>query len=274
MESTDPQNLTKYLEILHKAADLSEADIIPCFRQKIAVDHKEGKGFYDPVTDADRNAEKVIRTHLTSQLPEHSILGEEFEGINKSSPYHWIIDPIDGTRAFLMGSPLWGSLIGLCHDNRPLLGLMNQPFTKERFWASPLGAFARWPGYEGKITTSSTETLSEAIITSTCPDLFAAKEDLKAFDQLRSRCKMTRFGGDCYNYCLLAHGGVDLVVESGLAAYDILPLVPLVEQAGGVISDWQGAPLRLNMTTPETTRVIAAATAGLHQQALEILSAV
>ncbi len=270
MDSIQNTAIDQFLTTMNQLAVISSTTISPLFRQKLSVDEKDGKGIYDPVTDADRKAEQVIRSYIEENHPTHSIFGEEFGHTQKPSPYCWIIDPIDGTRAFIMGSPLWGTLIGLTHEGRPLMGMMNQPFTKERFWASPHGAFASWDGFEGAISTAQTTKLSEAIITSTCPDLFETKKDLATFNQLREKCRMTRYGGDCYHYGLLAMGSIDLIVETGLQAYDIVPLIPLIIQAGGVITDWQGKSLEHGVQT-KTVKIIAAATKDLHAQALETL---
>ena len=270
MDTIDTAELQLFSDHMHEMADRSETVILPYFRGKVSVDEKSGKVFFDPVTEADWQAERVIRDYLGQVLPLHSIVGEEFDDVHQSSDYCWIIDPIDGTRAFVMGSSLWGTLIGLTYQGRPLLGLMNQPFTGERFWAGPEGCFGRWRGFEGRLQSAQTTALADAVITSTCPDLFASPEDKSAFEDLRAQCRMTRFGGDCFNYCLLAMGGVDLVVESGLQTFDIAPLIPLVEQAGGVITDWHGAPLQLK--SGKSLQVIAAATPQLHEVALRTLS--
>ncbi len=266
MSSIHADEVQRFLTIMNQLADLSAKEIEPFFRGKLSVENKKLKRTYDPVTMADRNAEQVIRDFLAQNLPSHAIIGEEFGTKEQSSEHCWVIDPIDGTRAFIMGSPLWGTLIGLNYQNEPIIGLMNQPFTKERFWASPEGAFARWEGYEGPIETRQTTTLDSAIITSTCPDLFASAQDFQAFEKLRSHCQMTRYGGDCYSYCLLAMGSIDLVVETGLQTYDIAPLVPIVRQAGGVISNWQGKD------PGQGGQIIAAATQELHAKAIDILT--
>lgn len=266
MSKIEDSEVKKLVETTHLAADFSAKKILPFFRGIINVDHKEGKGFYDPVTDADRDAEKVIRRVIGEHWPDHGIIGEEFGQTTTSSDYCWIIDPIDGTRAFVMGSPLWGTLIGLNYKDTPLLGMMNQPFTGERFWGSQLGSFGRWSGETRALKVRSVDRLSDAIITSTCPDLFGSDDDRLRFDRLRTQCRMTRFGGDCYNYCLLAMGHIDLVVESGLQTYDIAPLVPLVQGAGGVITSWSGEG------AGNGGQIIAAGSKALHEEAMAILN--
>ncbi len=266
MTDNSIDNIDLFLDTAHEMADLSAGEILPFFRHEFSVLHKEGKGIFDPVTDADRKSEEVIRSHLAEKWPHHSIIGEEFGQDIKDDDHCWIIDPIDGTRAFVLGSPLWGTLIGLNFKGRPLIGMMNQPFTGERFWASPQGAFARWRGSDIVLKTRDCQNTSEAVITTTCPDLFATDSDRAKFDELRSQCRMTRYGGDCYNYCLLALGTVDLIVESGLASYDIAPLIPLIEQSGGIITTWSGE------SAANGGQIIAAGSKQLHEKALALLS--
>lgn len=266
MDQLGIEEISDLLKVTHHLADLSGKEILPYFRTIISVDNKEGKGLFDPVTKADRDAESMIRAFLNIHHKEESVYGEEFGFDQKPSDLCWIIDPIDGTRAFMLGSPLWGTLIGVNFKDAPLIGLMNQPFTKERFWASPEGAFGRWQDKERRLRVRTCNDLSDAVITTTCPDHFATKEDLERFDRLRHHCKMTRFGGDCYNYCLLAMGQIDLIAETGLAPFDIAPLIPIVSQAGGVITDWSGGPAH------KGGRVIAAGDPAIHEAALRILS--
>lgn len=266
MSDLSLEQIELFISSAHKMADLSAKEILPYFRREISILHKDGKGIFDPVTDADRNAEKVIRTFIDTNFPDHSIIGEEFGSKTLQSDHCWILDPIDGTRAFVLGSPLWGTLIGLTYKDIPVIGMMNQPFTGERFWATPNGAYARWSGEEHSLKTRSCDELSEAVITTTCPDLFATDNDRETFNLLRKQCRMTRYGGDCYNYCLMAMGRVDLIVESGLATYDIAPLIPLIEQSGGVISTWSGD------TATNGGQIVAAGSKTLHEKALKILS--
>ncbi len=266
MTEVSQSEIAAFLTSAHEMSDISAKVILPYFRQEISVFHKDGKGIYDPVTDADRKSEQVIREYIAQKWPDHSIIGEEYGSQITDSDFCWIVDPIDGTRAFVMGSPLWGTLIGLSHGETQILGMMNQPFTNERFWATADGAFARFGNQERRLKVSACSSLSEAIITTTCPDLFANERDKAQFEKLRQRCQMTRYGGDCYSYCLLALGHIDLIVETGLASYDIAPLIPLVEQAGGVISTWDGSSARAG------GQIVAAASKVLHEQALEILA--
>jgi myo-inositol-1(or 4)-monophosphatase len=255
-----------HLEFAHTLADLSGAAIRPYFRKALAVTSKGGRAAFDPVTAADRAAERVIRKAILARFPDHGIVGEEYGNVAGEGRYCWLIDPIDGTRAFIMGSPLWGTLIGLTNGSRPILGLMDQPFTAERFWSDGQRAFWRGPaGKRQRIRTRNCVRLADAVLTSTHPDLFASPEEVAQFDALKSRVLMTRYGGDCYGYCLLAAGCVDLIVEAGLKPYDVVALIPLIEAAGGFITTWDGGP------ATEGGRIIAAGDKRVHREAMSIL---
>jgi len=252
------------MALAHALADRAGAVILPHFRSNTAVDDKGGDGF-DPVTAADRDAETAIRQALAAAYPTHGIIGEEFGESRGDSDYCWIIDPIDGTRAFILGQPLWGTLIGLTSGGAPLLGLMDQPFTGERFWSGEREAFFRRDGQTTTMRVRPCASLAEAVLTTTTPDMFDSAES-EAFDRLSRAVRLRRFGGDCYNYCLLALGQIDLVAEAGLKPFDILPLIPIVERAGGVISTWEGGDPRSG------GRILAAGNARLHAAAVEMLS--
>ncbi len=257
------------LEFAHVLADISADAILPYFRKPVAVKNKAGPAAFDPVTAADRAAERAIRKAVMARFPDHGIIGEEYGTVAGKGRYRWLIDPIDGTRAFITGSPLWGTLIGLMDGPRPILGLMNQPFTGERFWSD--GRVARWRGPDGKtrrLETRACARLADAILTSTHPDLFASAGEIAGFGELKSRARMTRYGGDCYGYCLLAAGSTDLIVEAGLKPYDIVALMPIIEAAGGIVSTWEGG------SAAEGGRIIAAGDRRVHQEALAILRGV
>jgi histidinol phosphatase-like enzyme (inositol monophosphatase family) len=253
-----------YIDLAHALADRAGAVILPHFRSVTAVDHKGGDSF-DPVTAADREAETAIRQALAEACPSHGIIGEEFGNSGPGADYCWIIDPIDGTRAFIMGQPLWGTLIGLTVGGMPLLGLMDQPYTKERFWSGERESFFRHRGEETVMRTRPCGSLGEAVVASTTPDMFEGP-DGERYERLSRAARLRRFGGDCYNYCLLALGHIDLVVEAGLKPFDILPLIPIIERAGGVVSKWDGGDPR------EGGRIIAAGDSRLHAAAVELLS--
>lgn len=260
--------LSGYIDFAHGLADLSGAAILPYFRRTLAVKNKAGDAGFDPVTAADRKAERVIRAAITKTFPDHGIVGEEFATINGAGRYRWIVDPIDGTRAFIMGSPLWGTLIGLADYDTPVLGLMDQPFTRERFWAYRGVARMRGPdGKTRKLATRGCKGLAEAVLTSTHPDLFGSAKEVSAFARLKARARLTRYGGDCYGYCLLAAGFVDIVVEAGLKSYDVAALIPIIEGAGGRITTWDNKPAL------EGGRILATGDARVHKEALALLNA-
>ncbi len=255
------------LETAHELADISAKVILPHFRAPLQVDNKAGAGAYDPVTIADRQAEQAIRAHLSERWPDHGIVGEEFGNERTDADYCWIIDPIDGTRAFVMGLPLWGTLIGLTHRGVPLLGVMNQPYTGERFWSDGRDAHSSGPAGEARLGTRSCGRIEDAILLTTSPSMFSAQAEIDRFETLSAQTRMTRFGGDCYGYCMLAAGHVDLVVEAGLLSYDIAALVPIVEAAGGVVTTWDGG------SPAQGGRIAASGDPALHEQVLAVLAA-
>jgi myo-inositol-1(or 4)-monophosphatase len=258
-----------YVDFAHALADRAGATVLPHFRRRLAVANKAGAGGqYDPVTAADRAAERAMRAAISREFPDHGILGEEFAPRSGAGHHQWVLDPIDGTRAFIMGSPLWGTLIGLVEDGVPVLGLMDQPFLRERFWAAGGRAHLRGgDGRTGRLKTRSCPGLEQAVLTSTHPDLFKPQVEATAFARVKQRARMTRYGGDCYGYCLLAAGFVDVVVEAGLKPYDVIPLIPIIEGAGGQITDWDGKPA-LN-----GGRILATGDKRVHAEALGLLNA-
>ncbi|HET6928615.1 MAG TPA: histidinol-phosphatase [Hyphomicrobiaceae bacterium] len=260
--------LKEYLEFSHRLADISGAAILPYFRKSIAVRNKAGKTGFDPVTAADRAAERAIRKAVTATYPEHGIVGEEFGQVAGAGRLAWVIDPIDGTRAFITGSPLWGTLIGLLEAGQPVVGLMDQPFTGERFWGGAGKARSSTRGGTPRsLKTRPCATLAEAVLTTTHPDMFSTPGEQAALQRLKGEVRMTRFGGDCYGYCLLASGFIDLIVEVGLKTYDVAALVPIIEGAGGRITTWEGNP------ATSGGRIVAAGDARVHKEALAILRA-
>jgi histidinol phosphatase-like enzyme (inositol monophosphatase family) len=255
----------QFLATAHRLADRAAEVILPHFRAIGAIDHK-GDGMFDPVTAADIGAERAIRAVLDETYPDHGVVGEELGRKEGAGPYCWVIDPIDGTRAFIIGQPLWGSLIGLARNGEPLLGLMAQPFTKERFWSGETDAWYRHDGLDRPIETRSCQSLKDAFLASSAPEMFGPDEAHR-FETLVSQIRMRRFGGDCYNYCLLAMGQLDLVVEAGLKSYDILPLIPIIERAGGIVTTWDGGDAK------DGGRILAAGDPKLHAAAMQVLSA-
>jgi myo-inositol-1(or 4)-monophosphatase len=260
-------SLADLVDFAHTLADASGAVIRPFFRVPLAVDNKASPGAFDPVTEADTSAERVIAAAVAARWPEHGFIGEEHGTTRPDARLRWVVDPIDGTRAFITGGPRWGTLIGLLDGEAPVLGLMDQPFTRERFWSGTDGAFMRTADGERPIRTRACAGLAEAILSTTHPDLFDAGAEADGFARLKQQVRMTRYGGDCYAYCLLAAGFVDLIVEAGLKSYDIVALIPIIERAGGRITTWDGKPATAG------GRIVAAGDPRLHAQAMAVLSA-
>jgi histidinol-phosphatase len=255
------------LAFAHELADVSADVIRPQFRRPMAVSNKAGKGGYDPVTAADQAAERAIRRAVKARWPEHGLIGEEMGSEREDARYRWVIDPIDGTRAFIMGSPMWGTLIGLLDESEALLGLMNQPFTGERFWSGANAAYMRTgDGKARRLKTRACARLADAILSTTHPDLFGDGTEMEAFARLRSKARMTRYGGDCYAYCLLAAGFIDVIVESGLKPYDVVALIPIIERAGGRVTEWDGGPAAAG------GRILATGDKRLHDEVLRALA--
>lgn len=235
------------------------------FRQPLAVDNKLGERGFDPVTCADREVEQHLRDELAARFPDFGIIGEEGGTTTGSGDVNWIIDPIDGTKAFISGFPTWGMLLGLQQGGQVLAGLMHQPATGELFCGSSAGGFLQQNGATINLQTRPTERLADAILYSTHESMFVEETNLAAFRRIAGKARLQRFGGDCYAYCMLALGQIDLVVEDTLQPYDIVPLVPIIEAAGGVVTDDRGnSPLNGGF-------VIAAATRQLHEEAMSLL---
>ena len=251
-------------EFMRRIAAAAAAQTLPRFRQAGLVDNKLAAGF-DPVTEADREAEQAIRALIRSEFPDHGIHGEEFGLENADSRHVWVIDPIDGTRAFISGLPLWGTLVGLTDGGDAVAGMMSQPFTGELFWADGEQSRYDGPGGAKLLSTRRTKTLAEATMCTTTPALFLDTKRA-AYDRVEKIVRLARYGTDCYAYAMLAAGNIDLVVETGLQPYDIVALVPIIERAGGVITTWDGGPAE------KAGDIVAAATPELHEAALELLN--
>jgi len=252
------------LGLVQRLADASGTVIRRYFRTPIAVDDKADSS---PVTIADREVEQTLRALITQAYPEHGIYGEEFGQTQCDAEYVWVIDPIDGTKSFITGKPLFGTLIALLRHGKPILGVLDQPILRER-----------WIGGVDLPTSLNTQMvkvracadLSQAILYATSPHMFVKPEHVQGFANVRDSIKTPIYGGDCYAYALLATGFVDIVVEASLSPYDYCALVPIVENAGGIITDWQGQPLGLH----SNGCVVAAGDARVHAQALEKLNRV
>lgn len=231
----------RFLKVAEQAAAAAGAVIRPLFRSALLV---EAKGDASPVTEADRAAERAMRDLITAQLPDHGIWGEEYGPERVDAEWLWVLDPIDGTRAFLTGRPLFGTLIALLHRGVPVLGLIDQPVTGER-WTGVAGEATRFTSpMGGTPRCRPCARMAEAELSCTAPDLFAPGDD-RRFEALRRAARRVTWGGDCYGYGLVALGLVDVVAESGLKPWDWAALVPVIEGAGGCVTDWAGAPLRL-----------------------------
>ncbi|PLW79020.1 histidinol-phosphatase [Cohaesibacter celericrescens] len=250
---------------LHELADLAGDIVMPMFRMPIAIENKESVGF-DPVTDADKDAERHMRKAILARYPDDGILGEEFDAENLEAEGLWVLDPIDGTRAFISGLPTWGTLIGYRHLSGTQLGMMSQPFTGERYFGNGTNSFYKGPDGERSISTRKCPELSGATLFTTAPDIFNA-EELLAFQRVEQSVRLSRYGVDCYAYCMVALGMADLVIEASLKPVDIAPLIPIIEGAGGIVTNWQG------QSAFDGGQVVASGDADLHEKALALLGA-
>jgi len=247
--SADIRELT---EVAHLLAEAARKAILPHFRTSTLTATSKEADRFDPVTLADRAAD------------DDAILGEEFGRSSGSTGITWVLDPIDGTRAFISGTPTWGVLIAACTADRVLLGVIDQPYIGERFLGA--GDVAEMSGPQGTsaLGTLGPRPLDQAIIFSTFPEV-GTQDEAQAFAKVAAECKLTRYGMDCYGYALLAMGHIDLVIEAGLQSYDICGPIGVIEAAGGIVTNWSGGSAK------DGGQVIAAANATQHQAALKIL---
>lgn len=266
--STDPAQIEEYTAFLNSLADAAAGITLPRFKKPLAVINKGRKLTldYDPVTEVDRQAEQAIRQMITQRYPGHNILGEEL-GSEQNTPDSegrtWVIDPIDGTRAYICGIPTWGTLIALNDGGEPVIGLLDQPYLRERYIGTGQAAFLNGT----RISCRNCTRLSDATLSTTDPtQFFACAQDRSAFERVAAQARLVRNGYDCYAYAMVAAGFIDIVVESGLEPYDIQALIPLIEGAGGVITSWTGG------TAAQGGQVVASATRALHDQVLELLA--
>jgi inositol-phosphate phosphatase/L-galactose 1-phosphate phosphatase/histidinol-phosphatase len=251
----------RLVRLANELADAARPIAARYFRTGVAVDDKTDQS---PVTIADREAETAMREILDKHVPQHGVFGEEHGAVRTDAEYVWVLDPIDGTKAFITGLPLFGTLIGLFHRGKPVLGVIDQPILKER-----------WLGVEGERSTLNGQPirvracrdLDQAYLYSTSPGMFPGAY-AKPHEALTEKVKLFRWGGDCYAYGLLAAGHVDLVVEASLKLYDYAALIPVITGAGGTITDWKGKPLDMN----SDGSVIAAGDAAVHRAAMRVLS--
>jgi len=254
-----------FAAFVDELATVSGETIRPFFRSAIGVENKSLSGGFDPVTAADRAAEAAMRTLIKRTFPEHGIVGEEFRADRPDAEYVWILDPIDGTKSFICGMPAWGTLIALTRRGEAIYGMMHQPFTQEHFTGDGRGARYRGPAGDRDLRVRACDSLDDAILLTTSP-LLMNDADRSCFHRVEQAVRLSRYGGDCYAYCVLAAGHVDLVIETELKAHDVLPLIPIIEGAGGVITTWE------NGRPHGGGRVIAAGDRRVHALAMKLLN--
>ncbi|BCH08403.1 histidinol-phosphatase [Mesorhizobium sp. 131-3-5] len=253
------------ISFFHRLADAAADVALAYYRKPMEVEEKVKPGYrFDPVTIADKKAEQVIRALIAAEYPDHAVLGEEF-GESGQGPVKWVIDPIDGTRPFICGIPVWGTLIGLTVEGRACMGMMSQPFTGERFWATGNEAWTSGASGPSRLRTKAAGSLATAILHTNSPDRFPDFPDIN-FSRLKDAALMTRYGGECYAFAMLAAGQIDLCLEPSLQPYDIAALIPIIEQAGGVVSDLAGKPAE------NGGAVLASANRRLHEEALALIN--
>jgi histidinol phosphatase-like enzyme (inositol monophosphatase family) len=254
------------LAAAHDLADAAGRRILPYFRKSLAIENKHATGGFDPVTIADKAAERVMRQAIRKRFPDHAITGEEYAPHASASRYRWVLDPIDGTRGFMCGLPTWGTLIGLMDGDMPVLGMMDQPYIRDRFWAARGKAHMR--GADGKtraLKTRACATLDLAVLSTTSPEMFKGRGEQALFAGLARGAKMVRYGADCFAYAMLAAGHIDVVCEAGLKDVDIVALIPIIEAAGGRVTTWNGG------SAASGGNVIACGDPRLHERLLRMV---
>ena len=265
-----PSDLETYRAFAIRLADAARKVTLPHFRNNATVFNKAG-ALYDPVTDADRDAERVQREMIEAVFPDHSILGEEFGEVQKDSPWRWVLDPVDGTRAFVCGIASWMTLIALEYEGAPVVSVLDQPFLDER-WIGVAGASTYERGEQRQACkTSGLKDLSAARISTSDPRAseYFSNEEAARFEAVASATRLARFSLDAYGYALVASGELDLVIEAGLQRHDWAALKPVVEGAGGVFTNWRGDVAG----SDDRGEIVAAATPELHEAALKFLAA-
>ena len=244
-------------------ATASGDTILPFFRTALAVENKKAGGF-DPVTAADRAAENAMRALIRKNFPVHGILGEEYGSERADAEYVWVLDPIDGTKSFIAGMVAWGTLIGLTRMGEPVFGMMHQPFTRERFSGDGGAARYRGPAGDRDLRVRACESLGDAVMFTTSP-LLMNETDRGVFKRVEDKVKLSRYGGDCYAYCMLAAGQIDLIIETELKPHDVVALIPIVAGAGGIMTTWENGPAQAG------GRIVVAGDKRVHAAALEFL---
>lgn len=257
-------NDSALLPFLDRLADAAGESIMPHFRAAGQIDNKAATGF-DPVTAGDRAAEAALRKLINETHPAHGIMGEEYGDENLDAEKVWVLDPIDGTRAFISGLPVWGTLIGLLSGGVPSIGMMAQPFTGERYSGDGRQACYTGPGGPRALASRPCGSLADAVLSTTTPALFKDAER-EAYLRVEDQVRLVRYGYDCYAYCMVAAGFMDAVIETGLHAYDIVALIPVIEGAGGRVTNWEGGP------ASSGGRVVAAGDPHLHEEILATIN--
>lgn len=252
-------------DFAQQLADASRSVCLKYFRNPLVVEDKEDAS---PVTQADKECETLLRQMIKDKFPDHGIFGEEHGQENLDHPYVWVLDPIDGTRAFATGFPAYGTLIALLANGKPVCGVCDLPSLRERF-VGGVGAMTRFNGR--RCQTSDVTRLKDATLRFTSHEIFS-KAEFPAVQDLIDQTRFAHSGGDCYNYTLLAAGHCDLVVEASLQPYDVMALLPIVAGAGGIMTDWQGNSIELDMSQNFDGHIVAAATPELHAEAISHLS--
>ncbi|HKX63983.1 MAG TPA: histidinol-phosphatase [Rhizomicrobium sp.] len=255
----------KLIAFANRLADASGAVIRPFFRQRIEVAHKSGTHAFDPVTEADRGAERAIRAIIERERPDDAILGEEYAEKPGRNSLRWVLDPVDGTRAFITGRHEWGSLIALEDNEIPVLGLLDQPVLGERFLGVNGRSVLIEAGKRTPLHVRECGEMGQAILCATDPGAYFSLPQQTAFQRVKSAARMTRYCGDCYLFAALAMGFVDIVIEANFNRWDVAALIPLVEGAGGVITAWDGGDCRDGKT------ILACGDRRIHQEAIKLL---
>ncbi|MGZ3411921.1 MAG: histidinol-phosphatase [Xanthobacteraceae bacterium] len=254
-----------FAAFVDRLADVSGDAIRPFFRTSLKVENKSHGGTFDPVTAADRAAESAMRELIKQTFPDHGIVGEEFGEDRAGADNVWVLDPIDGTKSFICGMPAWGTLIALLRHGAPAYGMMHQPFIGERFFSD--GAVSRYRGPAGDRTLSvrPCERIADAVVLTTSP-LLMNEADRTRFAKVEQAVRLSRYGGDCYSYCMIAAGHIDLVIETEIKPYDIAALIPIITGAGGIVTTWEGEPAQRG------GRIIAAGDRRVHAAAMNLLT--
>jgi myo-inositol-1(or 4)-monophosphatase len=254
-----------FTAFIGRLATASGETILPFFRTSLSVENKNTGRDLDPVTEADRAAEAVMRRMIKENFPQHGIVGEEFGSERADAEYVWVLDPIDGTKSFIAGLPIWGTLIALMHNGTPVFGMMHQPYIGERFSGDSGSATYNGPSGKRNLSVRRCASLAEATLFTTSPRLMNAA-DRAQFEQVEKEVRLSRYGGDCYAYCMLAAGHLDLIIETELKPYDVGALIPIVSGAGGIMTTWDGKPAQSG------GRIIAAGDKRVHEAAMRLLN--